>query len=66
MTATHADASAPIVTIDGAQPPACFAAHIQRCHERYAAANGCPACRSALYVDHGPTCPKGLGKAVTT
>ncbi len=63
MTTTHT-ASAPIVTIDGAPAPASFAAHIQLCRDRYAAANGCPACGSVLYVDHGPTCPKGLGKAV--
>lgn len=50
-----------LVTIDGAIASASFAAHVQRCHERYAAANGCPACGSALHDKHGPTCPKGLG-----
>lgn len=64
MSTTPTD-STPIVTIDGAPAPASFAAHIQRCHGRYAAANGCPACRSVLYTVHGPTCLKNLGKAVS-
>ena len=63
----HTSTTTPIPTLDGAPMSPDLAAHIEACHARYRAANGCQPCGSGPLYAHRPharNCPRHVDPRV--